>query len=476
MTFHSLEAQSVRVRSRQTASPGGADSLLVQPVSLTLRPGHAVTLLGETGSGKSLLAQALIGTLPPTLVAEGEVLLNGVSQLDQPPAARRALWGRTVAVLPQEPWLALDPTMRAGAQVMETRWLVGGLSRRRAWQAAREALRGLDVLAADSRLPGQLSGGMAQRVAFAAAQTGDAPLLVADEPTKGLDVSRRDQVTALLDRHVQAGGALLTITHDPAVARALGGTVVVMRDGAVLEQGPAAEVLFRPAHAFTQALLAADPEGWPRRESAGAPAGQPVLTAREVAVARGGRTLFSGLSLDLAAGEVVGLSGPSGCGKSSFGDVCLGLLEPESGTVQRPAMAPYRWQKLYQDPPAAFAPKVSLRTALMDVVRRHRCDPAAISPLLRRLGLDEALLDRLPSQVSGGELQRLALLRVLLLKPVFLFADEPTSRLDLLTQQETIGLLTAAAREQGCAVLLVSHDRTLLDRVCDRVLTLPAAA
>lgn len=472
MTFQSLEARLVRVRLRQ-----GPDSqaMLVQPVSLTLRPGHAVTLLGETGSGKSLLAQALIGTLPETLVAEGEVLLNGVSQLAQPPAVRRALWGRTVAVLPQEPWLALDPTMRAGAQVMETRWLVGGQPRRRAWQAAREALRSLDVLAAEPRLPGQLSGGMAQRVAFAAAHTGDAPLLVADEPTKGLDASRRDQVAALLGQHVQAGGALLTITHDPAVARALGGTVLVMRDGAVVEQGPAADVLSHPAHAFTQALLAADPAGWPCREGS-RPPGPPVLSAREVAVARGGRVLFSGLSLELAAGEVVGLSGPSGCGKSTFGDVCLGLLSPAAGTVERPAVAPYRWQKLYQDPPAAFPPKVRLGTALRDVVRRHRCDPAEIPPLLRRLGLDAALLDRLPSQVSGGELQRLALLRVLLLKPVFLFADEPTSRLDLLTQQETIGLLTAAARDQGCAVLLVSHDRALLDRVCDRVVTLPAAA
>lgn len=475
MTFVSLEARALRVRSRGVNPQTGQPDQLVEPVSLSLRPGHAVTLLGETGSGKSLLAQALIGALPSGLVAEGEVLVNGVQQLTRTAAQRRALWGRMIAVLPQEPWLALDPTMQAGAQVMETRWLVGGQSRPQAWQGARAALRHLEVEAAETRLPGQLSGGMAQRVAFAAAHTGDAPVLVADEPTKGLDISRRDSITALLRRHVEEGGALLTITHDPAVARALGGTVLVMREGAVQEQGAAEEVLIRPRHAFTRALLAADPEGWPR-QAGGGQIGAPVLIARDVGKVRGGRRLFSGVSLHLAAGEVVGLSGPSGCGKSTFGDLCLGLLSPDSGTVERPAAAPHRWQKLYQDPPAAFPPKVTLRASLMDVVRLHGCDPAEIPRLLLRLGLTEGLLDRLPSQVSGGELQRIALLRVLLLKPLFLFADEPTSRLDLLTQQETIGLLTAAAREQGCAVLLVSHDRALLDRVCDRVMALPAAA
>lgn len=461
---------SVHVRAK-TATAADAPTLL-HPVSLSLRAGRAVTLLGETGSGKSLLAQALTGTLPPDLEAQGRVWFAETDLLTAPPAQRRKMWGRRIAVLPQEPWLALDPTMKAGAQVMETYWLTGGLSRRGAWETARDALAAVDVAEAEDRLPSQLSGGMAQRVAFAAAHTGQAQVLIADEPTKGLDADRRDGLTALLRQHVDAGGALLTITHDPDVARALGGDVLILRDGQIVEQGAADRVLRQPVSAFGKALLAADPAQWLRRRQ-GSPPGEAVLRAENVSLSRGGRPLFTDLSLEVRAGEVIGLSGPSGCGKSSFGDLCLGLLQQDAGTVWRvPGSPRVQWQKLYQDPPAAFPPRVRLRTALTDVIRRHQVDPVAIPLLMARLGLEDPLLDRLPADVSGGELQRLALLRVLLLRPIFLFADEPTSRLDLLTQQETIGLLTDLARDQGCGVLLVSHDRLLLDRVCDRVVSL----
>lgn len=449
----------------QAAVSGG--DLPVQPLSFTLRAGQPFTLLGETGSGKSLLAQAVIGTLPAGLKASGTLHVDGQAlPLASRPA--RAFWGHRLGILPQEPWLALDPTMRAGEQVAESYRFLRGMKAQPARESALRDLDALDVAAAADRLPQALSGGMAQRVAFAAARAGGAKIIVADEPTKGLDVARRDEVIALLLQEVRAGGGLLTITHDIELARQIGGEVAVMLRGEIIERGSAEQVLTQPQHPYTQALLAADPARWAARLPA-AHARDVVLEAHNLSITRGGRQLFSDQSLRVHAGEVIGITGPSGCGKSSFGDILLGLLAADSGDVVRDRqLAAVKYQKIFQDPPSAFAPRVTLRQALSDVVKRHRLDGARIAPLMERLKLRPLLLDRYPGEISGGELQRFALLRVLLLDPVFLFADEPTSRLDLLTQQQTIELLVEVAAEQNCALLVVSHDEALIDHISHR--------
>lgn len=445
--------------------------LLVHPASLTIRAGRPFTILGETGSGKSLLAQAIIGTLPRGLRAEGRVTVDG-RRLDLASGQdHRALWGRTLGVLPQEPWLALDPTMGARRQVEEGYRFVRGLPAARSRTRAAADLAALGLDGAGEKLPSELSGGMAQRVAFAAARAGGARIVIADEPTKGLDIFRRDEVIALLLKEIEDGGGLLTITHDLELARRMGGDVAVVLEGRIIEQGPAAQVLGAPHHDYTRRLIAADPAAWPPRSAAPprAPGARPVLTATGLGKTRGGQLLFSGRDLTVLPGEIVGITGPSGCGKSTFGDILLGLVAPDAGTVARAeGVSRVRFQKLYQDPPAAFPQKVSIRRALRDLVRLHGLDAGRIAPLLERLRLSPDLLDRLPGQVSGGELQRFALLRVLLLDPVFLFADEPTSRLDLITQQETVELLAEVARERDCAVLIVSHDEELIRKVSDR--------
>lgn len=459
-----LAVNDLCVRAGQT--------VLLHPVSWSLRAGEVLTLIGESGAGKSLLVQAIMGTLPAGLMAEGQIKVRGATSRAADKAARRPLWGRTLALLPQEPGTALDPLMSVERQTRELMRWVRGLPPAQARDQARQALERVGLTEAARRHPWQLSGGMAQRAALCMAGVGGAPVLMVDEPTKGLDAHWRDHVVAGLQAWQAQGGAVLIITHDLQVAQALGAQVMVLQRGEVVEAGPASTVLTHPTHAFTRALVAADPAHWPRASVASdamASNAPMVLEARGLGKSLGGRTLFRDLDLCVRAGQRWTVQGPSGCGKSTLGNVLLGLLSPDEGQISTiPGLPSHARQKLYQNPVTSFAPRQCLRAGLREVARRHRVDVAEIERLSESLGLDPALLDRLPAQVSGGELQRLAMVRVLLVRPSLLFADEPTSRLDPLTQQHTLQCLLAAIDQWGTALLLVTHDPDLADAVALR--------
>ena len=445
---------------------------LVDVPELRLHRGQPVTVVGESGSGKSLLAHAVMGTLAPELSVSGRLEVDGVRHDLADRSNRRQLWGRALALLPQEPALALNPTMRVGRQVAEG--APGG--RRGRARAAEQRLGELGLGAELRAWPHTLSGGMAQRVAFAAATVGGAPVLLADEPSTGLDSAARHELTRLLLRHAADGGALFTITHDLDLARDLGGQVLVMRDAVLVEQGPAEQVLAVPQHAYTRALLAAEPSRWQHSWSPATAPGEPqevVLRAERVSVAFGRKQVLTGLDLAVGRAERLAVSGPSGSGKSTLGDVLIGVRQPDGGKVVRdPTLAAGQLQKLYQDPGAAFPSRVPLAAAFTDVVRRHRVDAQRLSPLLEAMRLPDELLQRRPGQVSGGELQRLSVARALLVQPALVFADEPTSRLDLITQEETIRCLVDQLHRTGCALVLVTHDDALADAVAQRVVNL----
>lgn len=446
------------------------DVELLAPISLALQKGERLTILGQTGSGKSLLVQAIMGTLPKGLSTKGTVRLFGEAiSVKQ----RQAFWGKRLSMLPQEPWNALDPLMSVGRQLEETYYLVGGQSPQQARESARYTFSVQGLQHARHKRVDQLSGGMAQRVAIACATAGGAPVLLADEPTKGLDVSRRDQVVQQLTAQAETG-ALITITHDVAVARQTGGRMMVIKSGELVEAGEAKTVLGNPAHPFTQTLVAADPVNW--QDEPPAPNNvTPVLSVRDLAIGREDNALARHLEFTLHRGEVVGVVGDSGCGKSTLGDTLLGLVPPLAGGIQHYVKAPtHQWQKLYQDPTAAVSHTTPLRVLLNDIVRRHRIAQERIPPLMAKLGLDSGLLERKADGVSGGELQRFCLLRALLLDPVFLFADEPTSRLDPVTARDVSRLLVDVARDTGCAVIMVSHDPQLIAKRCSRVIRLTA--
>ncbi|MGI9435293.1 MAG: ABC transporter ATP-binding protein [Geminicoccaceae bacterium] len=433
---------------------------LLGPVSFAIPAGGTLVIMGETGAGKSLLAQAILGALPRGLTAEGEFALDGRRIDGLSPQERARLWGREIALLPQEPWRALDPLMAAGSQVTEAYRFVAGFEQEAARQATGRDFDDLGLSDAQRKRPGQLSGGMAQRVAFAAARAGGAALLLADEPTKGLDRPRAQAIVDLLKAVPTATGALLAITHEVTVARDFGGTILILKDGSIVEQGETADVLADPRSDYGKALLAADPANWTRPATAAND--DEVLCAEDLTLIRGGHRLFQGFELSLAGGERIVITGPSGAGKTTLLDTLAGLLLPAQGKVTRGhGVAPTGIQKIYQDPPAAFPPRITLGRNLQDVADLHGIDWQTIMRLLARLRVDQDLMERRPDQVSGGELQRIAIARALAVAPSILLADEPTSRLDPITQADTMELLAETTAEARTAVVLVTHDKAM---------------
>lgn len=455
---------------------------LVEPISLSIHEGQNLTILGETGSGKSLLAQAIMGALPQGLIVKGQIIIqgqtlhNGQHTLNQ--HAFGKLWGRQLAMLPQEPTRSLDPTMNTLEQVFEGFYFIQKQDKPTAKQNASTTLDELSLGFAKALYPHELSGGMAQRVSFASATTGGAMMVIADEPTKGLDHHNKLVVVDMLGDIAKQGGCLLTITHDIAVAERLSGDddiLMVMKQGKLLEQGSAKAVLGSPKSDYAHALINAHPARWTKSTTPNCHA--PLLTLDDVAISRGKRTLIDGLNLTLYEGQVVGLIGDSGIGKSSLGDALCGLIQPSKGTIHwHKPPARHQVLKLYQDPPSAFAPNVKLGTLIDDVIKRHRLDGSRVAPLLDALQLSADLLTRTSDSVSGGELQRIAIMRALLLKPVLLFADEVTNRLDPITQKTTLDLLTDVCRQENCTLIMVSHDHELTKHYCDVVVDLTAFA
>lgn len=460
--------------------------VIVHPVSFELLAGEALTIVGETGSGKTLIAQAIANTLPDDLIATGKIYLHDKPLHELSTDERNALWGEALCVLPQEPMRALDPTMTSGKQICEGYKLVRKVSASEAKSRTNTDLDKFALSQAKPKYPHELSGGMAQRVAFLSARAGGATFTIVDEPTKGLDASKRDDVSALLRQLADNDEGVLTITHDIEVAHQLGGQVIILREGTVVEIGKSSDVLNAPRQNYTKQLINADPRRWTNRQIINTNVesdieSNPLVEVKNISKTRGDKTLFNDLSLALRPQQIIGVSGDSGCGKSTLGDMMLGLLAADAGEImwqdapkdnQKRLAEKTFAQKIFQDPSDVFSAHVKLKRSFRDVMKKHRVDAAQLDSWLATLKLDKPMLERYPDQVSGGELQRLAIARVMLVKPKFIFADEPTSRLDMLTQQSVIDALVDVVEQNHVGMMLVSHDRALLDKVCDDVIVL----
>ncbi|MET9020197.1 ABC transporter ATP-binding protein [Actinopolymorpha sp. NPDC004070] len=497
---------------------GAAGRSLVGDVSFTIAPGERVGLVGESGSGKSLTTLAVMGLLPEGLTAQGQVALAGThgNLLDRDDRAMSRLRGRELGMVFQEPMSALNPVRRVGDQVAEV-LRIHRPELGRAGAAARAvellaAVRLPDPADAARAYPHQLSGGQRQRVVLAIALANDPAVLLCDEPTSALDVTVQAQVLDLIVAGTATRGTgLLFVTHDLAVVATVCSRVLVMRDGELVETGPVAEVFDRPRHPYTRALLdAADLTGpaTPPRPRAGVPEPGPGAPAPPpvVSVAGLSRTYqrartslrtppsvpaLRDVSFDIAAGQRFGIVGESGSGKSTLVRLLAGLDQPCAGTVrfagQRVDGVPERrlrflredLQLVFQDPTGSLDPRMPVGEIVAEPLvalrgRAWRTHLPRVRDLLAAVGLPADAADRYPHQFSGGQRQRISLARALAPAPKVLVADEPVSALDASVRGQVLDLLASLADSFGLTLVFVSHDLSVVRRICDTVAVLHA--
>ena len=483
-------------------SLGGME--ILHAVNLSLRAGEIVAITGESGSGKSMTALAIMGLLPTGMRPAGQIQLDGrdMLALSEPEMCR--LRGDQIGMIFQEPMTALNPLKNIGDQVLETILIHRKSSKVAARARAAEVLTRVGLPPEKfslSRYPHQLSGGQRQRVVIAMAIVLRPKFLIADEPTTALDVTTQAQILALLKDLVrQEGMGMVIITHDLAVVADLADHILIMRYGEVLERGPTGQLFAAMSHPYTRMLFEASNHQVKLPPPAPAPA--PLLHVRNVtrAYQLPRRGIFSApqlfravddVSFTLHAGERLGLVGESGCGKSTLTRAILGLEPVQAGTITlngAPVWAgsgPNRVvrrniQVVFQDPYGSFNPRHKVARLitepyhLLDTPLSARDRDRAGSEALEAVGLSPQDGDKYPHEFSGGQRQRLAIARALILRPKLIVFDEAVSALDVSVRAQILDLVADLSTRYELSYLFISHDLSVVRSITDRVMVMRA--
>ena len=476
----------------------------LEDITLSIGAGEVLGLVGESGSGKTSLAWAVLRALAGNAVeGAGAIRLSGIDLRSLSPPDLRALRGRRIGVVLQDPSGALNPTMTLGEQLIETLMLHRDLDRRAAHDAGEAMLTRVGIrepAAFMRRYPHEASGGEKQRLIIAAAFSARPECIIFDEPTTALDVLTARQVLDLFaELQAETGVASLYISHDLALVSQIAGRIGVLHRGKMVELGETSRVLAQPGNDYTRRLLAAVPR--PDRRlvaplpGAAAPA---FVQAREITVTYGRPSLLASVlrrpqarvagnravSLDVRAGEILGIVGESGSGKSTLARALTGLAPFDGGlTVLGRAIAgiadmdrTYRRdvQIVFQHPDSSLNPRHRIGDILARPLKlygsgRTKPDKAALGALLEEVRLPAGYLDRFPHQLSGGEKQRVAIARAFASRPRLVICDEVTSSLDVSVQATVIDLLVGLVKRTGSSLIFISHDIALVRQIAHKI-------
>ncbi|WP_244641081.1 ABC transporter ATP-binding protein [Allosediminivita pacifica] len=478
-----------------------ADHPVIHGISFDIAPGEILALTGESGSGKSMTALAVMGLLPDRANATGSLTIgDGENLLALPEKKLCTLRGREMGMIFQEPMTALNPVQTIGRQVSETIRIHTAVPAREAEIRAAEMLARVG-LPPDrfplSRYPHELSGGQRQRVGIAMAIALRPRLLIADEPTTALDVTTQAQILDLLKSLVaEEGMSLLMITHDLAVVSDMADRIAVMNKGEIVEEAPAAQLFREMRHPYTRTLFEASqhradlPPEQPRTEPLlkveGARRAYALPRTRPF-TARPTFEALKGVDLTLHRGERLGLVGESGCGKSTLTRAILGLEPLQGGTItafgqqvspDMPAATRAGLQVVFQDPYGSFNPRHRVRRLIAEPLHllsdppQGRARDEAVAEALTAVGLSPDDADRHIHAFSGGQRQRIAIARALILRPEVILFDEAVSALDVRVRAQILDLIADLSRDYGLAWLFISHDLTVVRSITDRVLVM----
>ncbi len=489
------------------------DLPVVDDVSFSLRRGETLSLVGESGSGKTLTGKGLLRILPKgARITGGSALFHprrgepfDLMRLSR--SAIRQVRGGRVSMIFQEPMSSLSPLHTIGDQTVEAVRLHAGLTGEAAKARCLETFDQVgfpDPARAWDAYPFELSGGLRQRAMIAMALVCKPDLMIADEPTTALDVTTQAQVLDLIKRlQAEMGLSVILVTHDLGVVANMADRVVVMRKGRIVEAGSCTDILERPGHGYTRALIAAAPEIPENADRGkGAPV-DPIFWAEGLSKTYHGRPQGFGpkpvpihavrdVQLAVGRGETLAIVGESGSGKSTIAKLMLRAEEPDPGAevgfrgadgetldvmkLSGSALKAFRGkvQIVFQDPYASLSPRMAVMDILTEPLRVHRRGDdrerrERAAELMRRVGLSPDHLSRFPHAFSGGQRQRISIARALALQPELLVCDEPTSALDVSVQAQVLDLLKELRDEMGLSYLFISHDLTVVADLADRV-------
>ena len=496
-------APLIEVKNLSVRFPGTPpDVYAARNVSFDIEKGETVALVGESGSGKSVSALSILRLLPPGAYhPTGQILFEGKDLLKVAEPEIRRVRGNRISMIFQEPMTSLNPLHTVEKQVGEVLKIHRGMSNGAARARTLELLQKAGIRDAEARLsafPHQLSGGQRQRVMIAMALANEPSLLIADEPTTALDVTIQAQILDLLkDIQRELNMAMLLITHDLGIVRKMANRACVMKEGEIVESGPAEELFSAPKHPYTKRLLEAQPKGEPPRLDDSAPA---ILQARDVKVWFPVKRGFlqhtvshikavDGVSFTLRGGQTLGIVGESGSGKTTLGLALLRLISSEGQIVyagrridglKSAAMRPLRreMQIVFQDPYGSLSPRLSAGQIIEEGLliqspglsreeRRER-----VSAAMTEVGLDPSWQDRYPHEFSGGQRQRIGIARAMILQPKFVVLDEPTSALDVSVQAQIVDLLRDLQKKRELAYFFISHDLKVMRALASYVLVM----
>jgi microcin C transport system ATP-binding protein len=472
----------------------------VRSASLRIERGEMVALVGESGSGKSLTALSVMRLLPGHAQLSGSIRFCGEELVDVSESRLLQIRGRRVGMIFQEPMTSLNPLHSIERQISEVLFTHQGLDKSAARERTLELLHLVGIREPEKRLqafPHELSGGQRQRIMIAMALANNPELLIADEPTTALDVTLQAQILDLLKSlQENLGLAVLLISHDLTLVRRHADKVVVMHEGLTVEAGDTSSIFSAPTHEYTRHLLAAEPTG----EPAPLPAGKPevLLSVERLEVnftlsksffgrPREQLKAVDGVSLQLHAGETLGIVGESGSGKSTLAFAILRLL-PAWGKVvfmgkellpmQQRELRPLRrhMQIVFQDPYGSLSPRMTVGEIVGEGLAVHGVQSEerekAVIEALRSVRLDPETRHRYPHEFSGGQRQRIAIARALVLKPRLIVLDEPTSALDRTIQKQIVDLLRELQANFGFSCLFISHDLAVIRALSHRILVM----
>ncbi len=487
-----LDVQGLTV----TLSSDGRRNRVVDGIDLAVHRGEVFALLGESGSGKSMTARAVMGLLAKDDVDAARLSLNGVDLLELSAEEHRRLRGVQVSLVMQDALSALNPVLSIGDQIIDLIRAHRSSTRRAAEARAVELLTLVGIPSPEKRVhdyPHQFSGGQRQRILIAMAIALEPDLVIADEPTTALDVTVQAQILdLLLSLRDRLGMGVLLITHDLGVVMEVADQVAVMRAGRIVEAGSADAVLTDPQHPYTLQLL----NSLPRDVSAAVEAeGEaPILegrglerTFRSGSGRRAHRiAAVAGVDLALRRGEILAVVGESGSGKSTLARMLVGLDSPDAGTlryrdqdVTRGRLKDRRVlrrgvQMVFQDPYMSLNPRMTVQQIIAEPLAATRSGTPAsrrarVAELLELVGLTPEMGSRFPHQFSGGQRQRIGIARALALDPDVLVCDEPVSALDVSIRAQIIDLLCDLRARLGMSIVFIAHDLSLVRHIADRV-------